>query len=144
MEPLTITQLTITQRDEQLSPGDLHARVSEGELQIPADFAQAVRRLGVRTAADLVGLMQSFPTSVAEMLSWPIGDVQRATERLKTQLEGLVPPRILNPPRRPNPVFGAQDPGQLSGLPHMERPYSAGISEAENEGEIPRSAHHER
>ena len=37
--------LTITQRDEQPSPGDLHTRVSGEELQVPAEFARALRDL---------------------------------------------------------------------------------------------------
>ncbi len=108
--------LTITQRDEQPSPGDLHTRVSGEELQVPAEFARALRELGVRTAIDLIGLMQSFPNSIAEMLNWPIDDVYVATERLRGQLRGTLPEHFLNPPApaRRTPVFGARHPDLLS------------------------------
>ena len=107
--------LTITQRDEQPSPGDLHTCVSGEELQVPADFARALRELNVRTAIDLIWLMQSFPNAVAEMLNWPIGDVYVATEKLRDQLRGTLPAHFLDPPAptRRTPVFGARHPDLL-------------------------------
>jgi hypothetical protein len=111
MQPLTIAPSEVA-----ASPGDLHAHVSDGELRVPTHFAQAMREQGVRTAADLLELMQSFPTSIATVLSWPVSDVYRATEILRGQLEGLIPDQVLNQKTLPNPAFGAQSPGDLPPL----------------------------
>lgn len=105
--------LTLSPTDDTASPGDLRARVVDGRLLVPRQVAAAARDAGVRTAADLLSYMQSFPSAVADQLHWSAADVTAATQRLQNDLRGHVEPEILAPPQRKSPVLGARDPAAL-------------------------------
>ena len=99
--------------DERAAPGDFHARIMGDKLVLPKEVADALQRLGVRTAEDLMSYLQAFPSSVADALHWSVGDVRSATQNLKEKLRGHIGEEHLNPTSRPNLPRGARDPDDL-------------------------------
>jgi hypothetical protein len=110
---MEMNALAIQPAHEQAAPGDLHAHIAGDKLLLPEEFARAVLKDGVRTAEDLLAYMQSFPSGVAEILNWPVRDVIRATERLRSILRGRVDDQLLHPSTRQSPPLGAMDPDDL-------------------------------
>jgi hypothetical protein len=94
--------------------GDLRAKFDHDELLLPERIAQLFSALGIRTATDLASYLQAFPSAIAGELGWEPQDVVHAWQLLRTQLKGRVDKQILDPPSRPNPVFGAFPPAGMS------------------------------
>ena len=90
--------------------GDLRAQIDHDHLLLPERIANTLSALGIRTAADLASTLQAFPTSIAGELGWEVHDVVHAWNILRTQLKGRVDKDILNPPSRPEPMYGAVPP----------------------------------
>lgn len=108
MNPVVIEPI-----DEQPVPGNLKAYLRGNKLLLPREFADALRRDGVRTAEDLMSYIQAFPSSVAHTLHWSVGDVNNATAKLRTELQGHISDAHLHPQWRANPPLGALDPDDL-------------------------------
>jgi hypothetical protein len=98
-------------RDAQ--PGDFGATVSGTDLILPEDVARTFMAHDVRTAADLLSYIYTFPTAVAEELRWKPADLKRGLARLKGQLAGHVDDFFLNPPAIPARHYGASDPDDI-------------------------------
>jgi hypothetical protein len=98
--------------------GDLRAKLDNGNLLIPERVAVVLAGWGIRTAVDLLSILQAFPSAVADELGWEPGDVAKALAVLKTQLRGRVDDSILNPPRHLEPVYGAFPPPEAKRKPH--------------------------
>jgi hypothetical protein len=90
--------------------GNLHARYLSGALFVPERVAVILAALGVRTASDLVSILQTFPSAIANQLGWSNSDVANALELLRKELEGRVERDILYPPKRESPFWGARRP----------------------------------
>jgi hypothetical protein len=107
--------LIVTPSDAEVSQGDLHATISGNQILIPRAAAQSFDQQGVRTAADLLSFMQTYPSAVAKALNWSDKDVSAATEKLRGQLAGKVDSALLSDPKDnpPLPPLGARDPAEL-------------------------------
>ena len=105
-----MNSLRIKPSKSQASPGDFAAQVTDSNLLLPESVASALASHGVATAVDLVSYVQAFPSAVAADLKWSIPELTQAIARLNAQLVGHVDERILNPPRRPKPGYGALNP----------------------------------
>jgi hypothetical protein len=105
-----MTALLIKPTITKERPGDLCAQVDDGNLLLPERVAQLLLPLGIRTAVDLLSVLQTFPSEIAYRLGWKQTDVDQALALLKAQLKGRVDEAILNPPHRPEPVYGAVPP----------------------------------
>jgi len=57
--------------------------------------------------------IQSFPSSVAHTLHWSLSDVNDATAKLRSELQGHIPDVHLNLQGHQNPPLGAIDPDDL-------------------------------
>jgi hypothetical protein len=98
-------------------PGDFGAAVVGGDLMLPEDIVNVLASHGVRTAAELVSYLQTFPSAVAHELHWTVSDVMKGLTSLGGQLRGYVDDAILNPPQRPKMGYGALDPSTLRRRP---------------------------
>jgi hypothetical protein len=108
---MIMTAFAIIPSDDVPTPGDLHARVIDGQMLLPAGIARRFQREGVRTADDLLAYMQAFPSAVAELLQWQPMEVHRAATLLENQL-GTLPRQVGGWPSGAPPL-GAFDPDEL-------------------------------
>lgn len=109
------TPIVVAPSEDQLVKGDLHVRISGDKIYIPRAAAQAFAREGVRTAADLLSYMQTYPSAVGDALSWSTGDVTTATERLRSELRGKISDDLLKLPDDKDlitPPLGARNPNE--------------------------------
>jgi len=110
-----VRPLKITGTPDCAQSGDFHAEVTESELRLPQRLANVLTANGIRTAAEAVSFMDSFPSSIAHELQWNISDVATGVNRLRGQLKGVVDDSLLNPPlqirRR---VYGALNPRDMA------------------------------
>jgi hypothetical protein len=81
---------------------------------VPEKFAKVFTDVyNIKTAADLFAILITYPGGVASALHWDVSDVVRATDKLRTQLRGLVDEKILNPqPPSASRVYGARNPSE--------------------------------
>jgi hypothetical protein len=94
-------------------PGDFHARVVGPDLILPGFIASKLKAQGIRTATQLLSLVNGFPSAVAHMLDWSIADTTSAAESLRSQMKGHVDAFFLSAPTKYMPPLGARDPSQL-------------------------------
>jgi hypothetical protein len=100
-------------------PGDFAGSVQDGLFYLPEPVFRVVSgQGGVRTAADFVSYLHTFPSAVAAQLNWTVADVQSGLKRVSEQLEGLVAKEVLNPPAQPRRVYGALNPADRPGFPN--------------------------
>ena len=98
--------------------GDLRAKLDNGNLLLPKRVLAILTSWGVRTAADLLSVLQTFPSGLADELGWEAEDVDHALTVLKAQLKGRVDENVLNPPKREEPVYGAVPPPVIKQKTH--------------------------
>lgn len=90
--------MLLIQTDKRgLRKSDFGITVAEGSVEVPALLKNALDRLAVRTAEQLVSFLQAFPSALAVELGWTIADVLRAREAVVRKLKGHLPDAILNP-----------------------------------------------
>lgn len=113
--PPSLVPPIVMPSDDEVSQGDLRATISGNTILIPRAAAQSFGQQGVRTAADLLSYMQTYPSAVAKALNWSDKDVSAATEKLRGQLAGKVDGALLGDPKDdpPLPPLGARDPADL-------------------------------
>lgn len=102
--------LVIEASQESLAPGDLRARISGNTIYIPGAAVQEFSRHGVRTAADMLSYLESYPSAVGSAFGWSDQDVAAAADRLRTTLRGKVSDSLLSPEKRTTPPLGARNP----------------------------------
>ena len=106
-----MSHLRIASNDRRAVPGNFGAVVGGTTLFLPIEVVSALKSHDVMTAEEFVSYVQTFPTAIAQDLSWNISDVQRGLAILTSQLRGLIPDDMLDPKdvrgRRP---YGALDP----------------------------------
>ncbi|MGF6809510.1 hypothetical protein OKW30_004636 [Paraburkholderia sp. Clong3] len=95
--------------------GDFGAKVTKSELLLPEQVAKALSAQGVRTAAEAVSYLQTFPSFIARELNWDVADVARGLEALRRQLVGVVDDAVLRPGQKPSVSYGALDPRKIPG-----------------------------
>ena len=105
--------MTIKADPRALLPGDFGALVTDSMLHLPETFVQVLTDQGVRTAADAVSYVHTFPSYIAEALHWNLADVDHGLAALCDQLEGMVDDDILHPSQQPPLFYGALDPNTL-------------------------------
>jgi hypothetical protein len=88
-------------------PGDLNAAVVDGRVTLPRDIFDALARLRVRDAEELLVYAESFPSAVAATLHWSVPEVQSGVTTLRRQLGR---PSSSIDVARPRPATGAFDP----------------------------------
>ena len=80
-----------------LSPprrGDLGATVEAETLKLPAEVIRSLAASQVRTAEELLSLLQAFPGALAGALGWELEDIQAAKQRLRETLRGHLRPEF--------------------------------------------------
>src|SRR5688500_6063652 len=68
-------------------------RVKEGSLVVPDKVAEILKRYDIRTAAEFVALLHSFPSGLAKELGWSAQEMGRATTCLLRELADVLPER---------------------------------------------------
>lgn len=91
-------------------PGDFGIEVLGDRAHLPSSVADSLSRLVIRSASELVAMVDSFPSAVAQALDWTVEDVRVARARLAETLQGHLSDRLLFPSPRPRPGMGARDP----------------------------------
>jgi len=98
-----------------VTSGDFGAVVTKSELHLPEPIAKILSDQGIRTAAEAVSFLQTFPSSIAKELNWDVADVARGVEVLRRQLSGIVDDAVLNSGSKPSVSYGALDPRKMPG-----------------------------
>lgn len=93
---------------------DFGVRVRGNELEVPKNVAEVLTHLRVHNGFELVNLLFTFPTSLAEALGWHLSEVEEARGKLVKQLDGKLPSALLHPPVRKPRATGALDPRRLA------------------------------
>jgi hypothetical protein len=102
------------------SKADFGVRVVDDRLEVPEELAEALRRLSVRTPEELVAIVESFPSAVADALGWEEEDVRQAQGGLIKELRGSVPDALLATRWPPAPATGARNPFEVAGTDEDE------------------------
>ncbi|SRR5260370_25792557 len=95
------------------APGDFHASIVGSDLVLPESIASKLKSQGIRTAAELLSLVNGFPSAVAFLLNWSIPDATRAADILRSQMRGHIDSFFLKAPTRQMPPLGARNPLEL-------------------------------
>jgi hypothetical protein len=102
------------------SKADFGVSVVDDRLEVPEQLADALRRLSVRTAEELVAIVESFPSAVAHALGWEEEEVRRAQGGLIRKLRGSVPDALLASRWPSAPAMGARNPFDVVGADEDE------------------------
>ena len=93
--------------------------LKKGTLYLPVDVLDRLKAGQTNAIEDrpfpsFLGICQTFPTGVADILGWTVEDVQNATRNMAENLEkaGLIPAGSANPVTRPPRATGARRPHQ--------------------------------
>jgi hypothetical protein len=70
-------------------PGDFSSRIVGSDLLVPLQVAEFAQSVHLRTAEELVGYAEAFPTTVAVSLGWGPAAVTAAVGRLHEQLSSV-------------------------------------------------------
>jgi hypothetical protein len=81
--------------------GDFGIQVKGNFLFMPDEVAVLSKKLHARTGEEFVTVVNTFPSGVAAEFGWSGEEVATAVARLKTQLQGIMDPRLLNPAPAP-------------------------------------------
>ncbi len=84
-------------------PGNFSCRIDGGKLRVPVELDDLARSLHLRTAEELAGYAEAFPSSVAQSLGWRAPAVLAAVGLLHEQLSDA---GFLQSPRQPARVYG--------------------------------------
>jgi hypothetical protein len=94
-------------------PGNFSVEVYRDQLLVPTALGPVLELLRVRTAESFLSYLRTFPSEVASILGWSVGDVRTATARLTGELKGVLPEKLLDGHAPPKRSYGALNPAGL-------------------------------
>ena len=105
--------MRIVAEQRQRSADSVGGQVRDDAHAVPADIYDALKKLSVTTAEELVSFLSTFPTAVSEALHLSPEQTELAAGELISQLRGHVDDALLGQDVRFERGMGAFDPSDL-------------------------------